>query len=123
MLKSSKNDESNINAFLGQSTNFNGSLVFDGLVRIDGSFEGKIKTSDTLIIANSGKVKAEIEAGVVKISGSFEGNIVAKTKVELLKPSVVEGTITTPCIAVEDGVIFNGTCVMSVKEGLKEMKK
>lgn len=123
MLKSSKTDDSNINAFLGQSTNFNGSLFFDGLVRIDGNFEGNIKTDDTLIIANSGKVKAEIEVGVVRISGFFEGNIVAKTKVELLKPSVVSGTITTPCIAVEDGVVFNGTCIMTGKENLKEGKK
>ena len=116
MLKSSKGDETNINGFLGQATNFNGSLVFDGLLRIDGTFEGNIKTADTLMM------KAEIEAGVVKISGNFEGNIVAKTKVELLKNSVVLGTITTPCISMEDGVTFNGSCVMPGKNVSKEEK-
>lgn len=108
-----KNESVDINAFLGKNTKFNGTLLFDGLVRIDGDFEGHVKTKDTLVIANSGSVKAEIEAGVVKISGNFDGTIRAESKVELLKPANVKGTIYTPSIVIEEGVIFDGQCVMS----------
>ena len=111
MLKSTK-DSSGIDALLGQSTSFSGTLVFDGTVRIDGNFEGKIKTNDTLIIAEYGKVNAEIEAGVVKIIGEFHGSIVAKNKVEMFKPAQVSGTLNTPNIRMEEGVIFNGTTEM-----------
>ncbi|BAI79640.1 conserved hypothetical protein [Deferribacter desulfuricans SSM1] len=107
-----KNESNAINAFLGKNTKFEGTLIFDGMVRIDGDFQGDVKSSDTFVIAESGKVKANIEAGVVKISGYFEGNIVAKNKVELYKPAVVNGSIKTPSLIVEDGVIFNGTCEM-----------
>jgi len=102
-----------IDAFLGKNTTFKGTLIFDGLVRIDGNFEGNIQTKDTLVIANSGNVKAEIDAGDVKISGRFDGVINAKTKVELHKPAYVTGTVNTPVFKVEEGVVFNGNCQMT----------
>lgn len=105
-------DENSIDAFLGKNTSFNGTLIFDGLVRLDGNFEGNIKTDDILVIAGSGNVKAEIEAGDVKISGRFDGVINAKNKVELYKPAYVTGTINTPVFKVEEGVVFNGNCSM-----------
>ncbi len=111
MIKSSK-ESGGIDALLGQNTSFSGTLVFDGIVRIDGNFEGKIKTNDTLVIAEYGKVNAEIEAGTVKILGEFEGTILAKTKVEMFKPAFVKGTLNTPNIRMEEGVIFNGTTEM-----------
>lgn len=111
MMKT-KNEDGTINAFLGKNTSFNGTLAFDGLVRIDGTFEGNVKTNDTFVIANSGRVKADIDAGTVKISGNFEGTVVAKTKVELYKPAQVTGTIKTPSLVIEDGVVFNGTTEM-----------
>jgi len=111
-MTKTKNENGTINAFLGKNTSFSGTLAFDGLVRIDGTFEGNVKTDETFVIANSGRVKADIEAGTVKISGNFEGTIVAKTKVELYKPARVTGTIKAPSLTIEDGVIFNGTSEM-----------
>jgi len=106
-------DTGGIDAFLGKNTTFQGTLIFDGLVRIDGNFEGNIKTEDTLVIAGSGNVKAEIDAGDVKISGRFDGTIVAKSKVELYKPAFVTGTVITPVLKIEEGVVFNGNCRMA----------
>ncbi|TYB37314.1 MAG: polymer-forming cytoskeletal protein [Flexistipes sinusarabici] len=116
MMKT-KNEDGTINAFLGKNTSFNGTLAFDGLVRIDGTFEGNVKTEDTFVIANSGRVKADIDAGTVKISGNYEGTVVAKTKVELYKPAQVTGTIKTPSLLIEDGVVFNGTTEMGKNNG------
>ncbi len=113
MLKVTKETGGGIDAFLGQNTSFNGTLVFDGVVRIDGNFEGNVKTNDTLVIAETGRVKAEIEAGIVKISGTFDGVVVAKNKVELFKPAVITGTLKTPVIKMEEGVVFNGSAEMS----------
>ncbi len=109
MLKVAKETGGGIDAFLGQNTSFNGTLVFEGIVRLDGNFEGNVKSNDTLVIAESGNVNAQIESGIVKISGTFDGLIVAKNKVELYKPAVVSGTIRTPVLKMEEGVIFNGT--------------
>jgi cytoskeletal protein CcmA (bactofilin family) len=122
MLKPKK-EEIKINAFLGKDTNFNGTLIFDGLVRIDGSMEGNIKTNDTLVLSETCKVKADIDVGVAKISGTFTGNITAKEKVEFFKPANITGTIKAPMLYIEEGVILNGTIEMSkAKTTLKEVK-
>ena len=111
-----REEENKINAFLGKNTNFNGTLIFEGLLRVDGIFDGNIKTNDTLVLA-------DIEAGIVKISGNFNGNIIAKEKVELFKPANISGTIHAPVVAMEEGVIFNGSLEMTkAKANLKEVK-
>ena len=40
----SKKEESSIKAYLGEGVVFKGNLSFDGTVRIDGKFEGNVKT-------------------------------------------------------------------------------
>ena len=83
--------------------------------------EGNVKTNDTLVIAEQGNVKADIEAGTVKISGKFDGVIVAKNKVELFKPAFVTGTLRTPVIRMEEGVVLNGAIEMNQgRNGLTE---
>ncbi|ADR19212.1 bactofilin family protein [Calditerrivibrio nitroreducens] len=117
MLRDKKKDEEiTINAFLGNKTNFTGTLVFDGIVRIDGFFKGNIVSSDTLVIAKGANVEADVETSVVKISGNFKGTIKAKSIVELFKPAVVEGTIITQALKVEEGVILNGSVNMAKNE-------
>lgn len=118
-----KDDNGGIDAFLGKNTTFKGTLIFDGLVRIDGNFEGNIKTNDTLVVANSGNVKAEVEAGLVKISGKFDGTVSAKTKVELYKPAVVTGTIRAAAVQMEEGVVFNGSLEMGESLKTATLKK
>ena len=45
-----KKEEGQIKAYMGEDTVFNGSLTFDGTVRIDGKFEGQVNTDGTLIV-------------------------------------------------------------------------
>jgi len=43
-----------------------------------------------------------------------EGNVTAKEKVELLSPARVVGNISTPRLAISEGVIFDGDCSMGM---------
>jgi len=49
--------------------------------------------------------------------GRVNGNITASTKVHLLSPAVLSGSIRTPVLIVEEGVKFNGNCEMGKAEG------
>ena len=111
-----KKDNGEIKAYMGEDTVFNGSLTFDGTVRIDGKFEGKVITEDTLIIGESGHLMAEIHAGTVICMGRVEGTIVASKKVEIHSTSKVLGNIKSPAIDIELGGILDGNCDMSGKE-------
>ncbi|WP_420806372.1 bactofilin family protein [Vulgatibacter incomptus] len=102
-----------INAVLGRGSSFEGKLNFEGTVRIEGKFGGEIHTSDTLVIGEGAEVKAEIFAGTVIVSGGrVTGNIRAKTLIELEKEARVYGSLESPAVKIDRGVIFEGTCKM-----------
>ena len=111
-----KKEEGQIKAYMGEDTVFNGSLTFDGTVRFDGKFEGQVNTDGTLIVGGAGHIRAEISAGTVICMGQVEGTIIASKKVEIHSNSRVIGNIKSPGLYIELGVIFDGSCDMSVKE-------
>lgn len=113
---SSPKDETSIKAYMGEDTVFNGSLTFDGAVRIDGKFEGQVKTDDTLIVGEKGELNADIHAGVLIAQGKINGTIVATSRVEIHSTSKVVGDIRTPSFMVEVGAIYNGHCDMTSTE-------
>lgn len=119
MLKTSRDiseeiSKGAVNAFLGEGVFFDGNLVFDGIVRIDGTFRGSIKSNDTLIIADTGKVEATIEVATAKISGTFEGELIASKKIELYSAANVSGTLRSDILKVEEGATLNGNIQMGV---------
>jgi cytoskeletal protein CcmA (bactofilin family) len=101
-----------IQAFLGEETSFEGKLIFEGTVRIDGKFHGEIHTDDIVIIGETADVNAEINAGEIIISGNVKGNIFARDSLEVLAPGKVYGNILTPKLMIQEGVVFEGTCRM-----------
>ncbi len=101
---------------MGEGAVFNGSLSFEGTVRIDGKFEGEVNTDDTLIIGETGHLRAEIFAGTVICLGRVEGTIIASKKVEIHSNSRVVGNIKSPAIYIELGGILDGSCDMTGKE-------
>jgi cytoskeletal protein CcmA (bactofilin family) len=113
----SKTDEKSIKAYMGEDTVFNGSLTFDGAVRIDGKFEGQVKTNDTLIVGETGDLKADVTAGVLIAKGKINGTIVATERVEIHSTSKIVGNISAPSFKVEVGAVFDGHVDMSSKDG------
>ena len=108
-----KKDDAELKAYMGEDAVFNGSLTFEGTVRIDGRFEGQVVTKDTLIIGESGRIIADINAGIIICKGKVEGNLIASQRIELHSASQVVGTVKTPSLFVEVGGILDGECYMS----------
>ena len=111
-----KKDDAQIKAYMGEDTVFNGSLTFDGTVRIDGKFEGQVITEDTLIVGETGHLIAEISAGTVVCIGHVEGTIMASKKVEIHSTSKVVGNVKSPALYIELGGVLDGSCDMTGKE-------
>lgn len=116
MRKETPIEKSEIKAFLGPGSQFEGKLVFNEIVRLDGGFRGEITSHDTLIVGESAEIQADVQVGTLIMSGRFKGSIKAKTRVELRAPAQVEGTIETPALSVEEGVLVNGTINMNPGE-------
>src|SRR5262245_1682542 len=99
--------------YLGKNVFLKGDLHLEGSGRIDGKVEGKIKVKGTLTLGEEGTVASEIEGDTVIVGGKVEGKIIGHEKVELVKTSVVNADVTTPCLSIEEGAQFNGSCRMS----------
>jgi cytoskeletal protein CcmA (bactofilin family) len=101
-----------LNALLGKGSSFEGKLLFEGSVRIDGKFSGEIMSTDMLIIGEGADVKGDIQVGSLVIVGDYNGNAKAIKAIELKAPAKVRGTLTTASIVIERGVFFDGQCKM-----------
>lgn len=111
-------------AFVGEEVAFKGTIRYQGTVRVDGRLEGEIYTDGNLIIGQKAVITAKIQAGTVTCQGKITGEIEAKNRVKLLSPAVFDGTITTPSLSMDEGVMFNGSCNMPKKgERLGKEKK
>jgi cytoskeletal protein CcmA (bactofilin family) len=110
-----------LTAFIDQGSEFEGKLSFKDTVRIDGCFTGEIRSENTLIVGETGEIQASVQSKSVLVSGSVVGDITASQKIVLHKTARVQGNISTPCLAVEDGAVFNGSVKMTRPEaGLRE---
>lgn len=101
-----------VHTILGPESTFEGKLVFDGTVRIDGNFKGEVRTEDILVIGQSARVEAQVFVGTIVINGEVIGDITAKQAVEIHAPGKVRGNIVTPQLMIAKGVVFEGTSKM-----------
>ncbi|MCK5267941.1 MAG: polymer-forming cytoskeletal protein [Spirochaetes bacterium] len=97
-------------------TDFNGDLVFDYSLKINGKFKGSIKTEGFLYIGEKAVVEADIEAGIVILGGTVKGDILAKDKIEMLPSGKLYGNLETSKLKISDGVVFEGKCKMIKKK-------
>ena len=110
-----------INSVIGEGSVFEGKFYISGSLKVDGKFEGEIKTEDILIIGPSGRVKTNITAKEVVMSGALIGDITAIERVRLTESGRMLGNITTPSIHISEGVVYNGS--INITGGLKNEPK
>jgi cytoskeletal protein CcmA (bactofilin family) len=117
---SAKPDETeDIIAFVGKGVEFKGVISYSGTVRIDGYLDGEIHTDGVLLIGDEAVIQAKVTAGTIVCKGKITGDIAAKERVKLRAPAVFNGTMKTPMLSIEDGVLFNGGLEMTqaVRDG------
>jgi cytoskeletal protein CcmA (bactofilin family) len=98
-----------LTSLLGEGASFEGKLLFEGRVRIDGKFRGDIVSDDVLILGERAEVEAKIEVGsLIVLGGTLRGEVRALRTVELHAPAKVFGNITAPQLMIDRGVQFEG---------------
>lgn len=103
-----------IKAFLGRGAEFNGKLILNGSVRIDGEFRGEAIGTGTLIIGEGAYVEADIAVDSIMVSGEVRGNLDIKERTEIATTGKLAGNIKTAILVVQEGAVIDGACRMSV---------
>ena len=102
-----------IETVIGPNTNFKGTLVCDGSVRIDGVCEeGSIKTVGNIVVGPEAKVGADLIAENVSVSGAVTGKITASGRLEILSTGKVWGDVNVGSFLLDDEGYFKGKLAM-----------
>jgi cytoskeletal protein CcmA (bactofilin family) len=104
-------------SFIGPGIRFQGELLGDEDVLVEGRVEGRVKISKAFRVGPRGLVRAEVAAATVVIAGRVVGNVSADERVELLPTASLEGDIHSPRIVIGEGARFTGRIDMSVGAG------
>jgi len=116
--------DASVNSIIGEGTTLRGDFDLNGLLRIDGTFYGKVRTSGKVLIGKNGRAQCEIIAGTVVIGGKVKGEIIATERITLLSTGVLIGNIVTPRLIIEEGVMFDGKCeIVEDRDKLEKIKQ
>jgi cytoskeletal protein CcmA (bactofilin family) len=107
----------NLGTLIGSKTIFEGVLISNESISIEGTVKGKIECKGSVVVGQGGKVKAEIVAGNVLVGGRVNGNITTKNKLEITSTGRVKGNIETSSLVIAEGVVFEGSCRTITEKG------
>lgn len=100
--------ESAESTIVGESILITGNLNGDEDLTILGRIEGSISLSKTLIVAESGVVKAEITVRNAVVSGVVVGNITASDSVQVTETGRLVGDLKAPRVIITAGARVRG---------------
>jgi len=100
---------------LGAGATLKGDLRSQGNVRLDGTFEGTLEIDGNVLVGETAKITADINAKNVSIAGAVRGDVSGK-KVQLLRTARVWGDITASAISTEEGAFIDGKITMVTHE-------
>lgn len=115
----SKKTQVTIDSLIGATTRMEGTVVFQGGLRIDGHVRGDVIAGEgsagLLVIGESGRVDGNIVAVHLIVDGTVQGSITVSGIVELQPKARVSGEIRYRDVTVHRGAMVEG--IMSHFDG------
>lgn len=96
---------------LGTNSTLEGTLSSSANVRLDGTFNGTLEITGNILVGETARIEADINAKNISIAGAVRGNIHGK-KVQLLRTGRVWGDIHAAALTTEEGAFIDGKITM-----------
>jgi cytoskeletal protein CcmA (bactofilin family) len=96
---------------LGATSKLEGTLHSEGNVRLDGEFSGTLEIKGNILVGETAKITADINARNISIAGAVRGNVIGN-KVQLLRTGRIWGDITANALTTEEGAFIDGKITM-----------
>jgi cytoskeletal protein CcmA (bactofilin family) len=88
---------------IAQNANWKGELQSDGAVHVHGRFEGSIRATEDIFVAEEAEVDATLTAANIVIAGKLQGSVRCGARFEMLPTGRVTGEIQSPTLVVHEG--------------------
>ncbi len=119
-------ENQNIDTLIGEHSHFNGELSFEGAVRIDGKFEGNIRSTNegTLIVSEEAQIVGEVDVPNLLLHGTVRGNVRATKSLKIGPTGRLNGDVEYSVVSLAEGAAVNGRCNrIEDKERIKQAAK
>lgn len=83
-----------LTGYLGAGSVWTGDLSFEGRVRVDGTFRGRIYTDDVLEVGPSGVVEGQVDVARAVVAGLVEGTVRVREHLQVESTGVIRGDLT-----------------------------
>jgi len=105
-------ENQHIDTLIGVHSSFTGELAFEGAVRIDGRFEGNIRSTKdgTLIVSQGAEITGEVHVPNLLLHGLIKGNVYASKSLKLGTTGCINGDVEYRVITLAEGAAVNGRC-------------
>ena len=103
-----------IDSLIGQNTEIQGDLIFNGGLHVDGKIKGNVIGDDKfalLTVSDQGMIEGEVRVANVILNGSVIGDVHAIERIELATNARVNGNVFYNLIEMAIGAEVNGKLV------------
>lgn len=111
---------------IAKGTVITGEIISEGILRIDGTVNGTVKTNSKIAVGKTGVIDGDIHCDEADIEGKVIGSVNVDKQLTIRTHGNVSGDINTGTMIVEAGAVFNGSCSMGNQaklHGEKTLKK
>ena len=82
-----------LSVLFASGTRHEGDLSFEGRVRVDGTFVGRLYTEEVLEIGETGSVEGEADVARAVVAGRFDGRLRCREHLQLTASAQVTGEL------------------------------
>ncbi|HQW11354.1 MAG TPA: polymer-forming cytoskeletal protein [Saprospiraceae bacterium] len=106
------NGEFSINS-IGKGASVVGDIQAPDDIRIDGSLKGNLNCDARFILGAGGNVEGDIKCQSAIVLGRLTGTIEVRDSLEVGSSAILNGTVHTSKLIIDEGAVFNVECHMS----------
>jgi cytoskeletal protein CcmA (bactofilin family) len=105
---------------IGPGCILEGTLRSNGNLRLDGTFTGTLEIIGNILVGETARIEADVDARNISIGGMVRGNVTGN-KVQLLRTARVWGDITATALTTEEGAFIDGRISMTEPPPAEEL--
>jgi len=102
-----------VDTVIGTEAHLEGRIAAEGTIRIHGSVQGELVSSETIVIEERGRVTGTITAAQVVVAGQMEGQVRGNGRVELRSTARMRGELHADVLVIQEGAAFEGRASMT----------
>ncbi|MEC7949232.1 MAG: polymer-forming cytoskeletal protein [Myxococcota bacterium] len=108
MHRSDAQIEPPLSAVMGPGAHYEGDLSFEGRVRVDGHFTGRIYSEDLLELGADGVIEGEADVARALIAGTVLGRLRVRERLVIEGTGRIEGKLDAGICELRPGAVVRG---------------